>query len=586
MASTTALFTGLSGMNANARNIDVVGNNIANVNTTAYKSNRLMFSTVFSRTLGLGNAPTDVSGGTNPFQIGLGVQAAGTQRNMTSGSVSATGDARDLAIDGGGFFIVNNGDRQAYTRAGAFRQNQYSEIVDISGNRLQGYGVDENYNIETGQLVNLKVPIGERTLAQPTNLAAFSGVLNAGGAIATQGSILNLAGVKDHGLQTISGAAPAPTPPNKVEGATRLIDLENTEAIGTNLPLFAVGQSFDISRAKKGGREVPSSQLEVTATTTMQDLADFLSEALGINTSVPPNPDGKVPGVTVDAANGGLTIVGNTGTANKLDLKPEHMRVLDTDGTVLLSPFKAPTAIAADGESVRTTFLAYDSLGARVSVDVTLTLESQSTGGTTWRYYVESADDSDIQQQLATGTLNFDTRGQLINTEPVSISLDRAGLGAGTPMTFDISFAGDGGSGVTSLASSASTLRAISVDGYEAGTLESYAVGQDGTLVGGFSNGQTRVLGQVVLATFANPEGLVDDGNNLFAAGGNSGSPIVTTPGSFGGGVIIGGALELSNVDLGEEFIKLILSSTGYSASSRVIKTTDDLMQQLLVLGR
>src|SRR3954447_1170679 len=100
MASTTALFSALSGLNANARNLDVIGNNIANVNTTAFKSSRLVFAPLFSRTLSAGSEPTSTSGGTNPLQIGLGVSVAATQRNFTSGSVSSTGDQRDLAIQG------------------------------------------------------------------------------------------------------------------------------------------------------------------------------------------------------------------------------------------------------------------------------------------------------------------------------------------------------------------------------------------------------------------------------------------------------------------------------------------------------
>ncbi|MFN7022121.1 MAG: flagellar hook-basal body complex protein, partial [Phycisphaerales bacterium] len=103
---------------------------------------------------------------------------------------------------------------------------------------------------------------------------------------------------------------------------------------------------------------------------------------------------------------------------------------------------------------------------------------------------------------------------------------------------------------------------------------------------GGFTNGLTRTVGQVALATFSNPEGLVDIGSNLFTPGPNSGTPIIGEPLSLGAGRIVGGSLELSNVDLSQEFINLILASTGYSASSRVISTTDQLMQQLLVLGR
>ena len=90
MASTTAMFTGLSGLTANARDLDVIGNNIANVNTTAYKSDRMLFATQFSRNLSLGSAPSNDDGGSNPTQIGLGVGIAGTQRDFTAGNVSAT----------------------------------------------------------------------------------------------------------------------------------------------------------------------------------------------------------------------------------------------------------------------------------------------------------------------------------------------------------------------------------------------------------------------------------------------------------------------------------------------------------------
>ena len=139
---------------------------------------------------------------------------------------------------------------------------------------------------------------------------------------------------------------------------------------------------------------------------------------------------------------------------------------------------------------------------------------------------------------------------------------------------------------VTSLDSNTSSLAATYQDGAPRGTLASYSVGTNGIITGAFTNGLTRTVGQVALATFANPEGLVDIGSNLFTNGPNSGTPVVGEPLSLGAGKVVGGALELSNVDLSQEFINLILASTGYSASSRVITTTDQLMQQLLVLGR
>src|SRR3954471_4920535 len=178
MPSTTALFTGLSGLTANSRNIDIIGNNIANVNTTAYKSSRLLFSTVFSRNLGLGSAPSTNSGGTNPFQIGLGVKIAGTQRNTTGGAVTATGDSRDLAIDGAGYFVVDHSGSEMYTRAGAFRQNQNNDLVNINGDHLKGFAIDQSFNVVPGRLVDMNIPVGSLTLAQATTHVNFSGNLN------------------------------------------------------------------------------------------------------------------------------------------------------------------------------------------------------------------------------------------------------------------------------------------------------------------------------------------------------------------------------------------------------------------------
>ncbi|MCA9297940.1 MAG: flagellar hook basal-body protein, partial [Phycisphaerales bacterium] len=124
MASNTALFTGLSGLNANARHIDVIGNNIANSNTTAFKSSRLMFQDQLSHTMRLGTPPAAPHGGTNPYQVGLGVKISGTQRNFSTGALSATGDPRDLAIDGDGLFVVERDGARYFTRDGSFRQNE------------------------------------------------------------------------------------------------------------------------------------------------------------------------------------------------------------------------------------------------------------------------------------------------------------------------------------------------------------------------------------------------------------------------------------------------------------------------------
>jgi flagellar hook protein FlgE len=152
MASTTALYTGLSGLNAQSRSLEVIGNNIANVNTTAFKSSRANFQDAFYRTISPGTAPQDSTGGTDPYQIGMGVTVSGTQRDFRPGTISPTGNPNDLAIEGDGFFIVSDGTQSLYTRAGDFSLDGDQTLVNPSGYRVQGYAADAGFNITTRAL--------------------------------------------------------------------------------------------------------------------------------------------------------------------------------------------------------------------------------------------------------------------------------------------------------------------------------------------------------------------------------------------------------------------------------------------------
>jgi flagellar hook protein FlgE len=583
MASTTAIFTGLTGLNANSKNIDVIGNNVANVNTTAYKSSRMLFSTAMSRTINEGSQPGDTTGGTNPFQIGYGVNIAGTQRNFNTGVTSATGDGRDLSIDGGGFFAVTKGQETLYTRAGAFRPNAEQELVTISGERLQGYGVDAGYNVISGSLGAIRVPVGELKIAQATTRATFSGNLNSDGALPTTGARVTLGGSLTSGLRTLSTATPPP--PAVVENTSLLTSIEDPQLPGSDTPLFASGQIIELRNAEKGAKIVPTARLTITPTTTLADLSLFLSDGLGLETTVGANPDGLAPGVSLDTATGLFTIVGNTGTVNDLALDSADVRLLSSTGDFIRSPLAAQKLSASTGESVRTSFTAFDSLGSEVAIDVSIVMDGRDSSGTRWRYYASSPDNSDLSTQIATGTLRFDTDGQPINPTPATILVNRAETGAASPLSISLDFA-SGTNGLTALSDDRSEFSATFRDGSPLGTLASYSIARDGVITGSFTNGLTRTLGQVVLATFNNAEGLVEASGNMFRPGSNSGTAVLTAPGGFGTGELVSGALETSNVDLGEEFTKMIMASTGYSASSRVIRTADELLQQLLVLGR
>jgi len=349
--------------------------------------------------------------------------------------------------------------------------------------------------------------------------------------------------------------------------------------------LFTAGQLVEMRNAERGGRSLPAMSLSVTSTTTVADLNEFLSLAMGINTDAPANPGGAVPGAALDPATGIITVNGNAGSINNLGIDASDLRILDSAGNLVRQPFVTDRIAEADGEGIRTAFIAYDSLGNTMEVKLGLTMESRSSLGTTWRYFVESDDNMGASTQMGTGTLSFDTEGNLLTTTPIEVSIDRTGTGANSPQSITLRFS-EGADKVTSLSDSVSSVQTSFRDGAPIGTLTSFLINADGVISGSFDNGLVRTLGQVAIATFTNNGGLVDNGNNLFTVGANSGSPVVTTARTLGAGQFAGSSLELSNVDIGEEFIKMILSSTGYSASSRVIRTADELMQQLMVLGR
>ena len=572
MALTSALFTGLSGIDVNQTKLNVVGNNIANANTVAFKSSRAIFKPQFYVTDGAGTAPTSDFGGTNPSQRGLGAVMAAVQKDFTQGAMEPTGKPTDLAIEGDGMFIVRGAAEQKYTRDGSFNLNAANQLVTTSGDFVQGFGTDANGNIVTGALQNLTIPLGSTSSARATSNVSFQGNLNADGATAAGASIL-----LTQALTTVGGAA-GPT------GATLLTSLASASANTT--PLFSNGQVLTLD-GKRGGRDIGAATFAVTATSTVDDLMTFFQQGLGIDTTVPDdgNPTTPAAGVTLethgtDPANSArITITGNLGAENALAITGSGFTT--TAGPVPLTFDDGANAAGIQsspvGESVATSFVAYDSLGTPVAVNVTAVLESKSDAGNTWRFYATSVDDTDQDVVLGNGTLTFDSVGKLAASTGTSVNIDRNNTGAKTPLTLKLDFGS-----MSSLTSRDSELVETTQDGSPIGTLTSFSIGTDGTITGTFSNGLTRSLGQVAVATFANPEGLEDKGGNMYVAGADSGVAIVVTPGTLGGGLVRSGALEASNVDISKEFINMIVASTGFTASSRVISTSDQLLTELL----
>jgi flagellar hook protein FlgE len=576
MGITSSLITGLSGLASNQSKLDVIGNNIANVNTVGFKSARMDFKTQFSQTFSYGSTPTGDLGGTNPLQVGMGVVQGAVSRNFNDGSREVTGVTSNLAIEGDGFFVLKDGPEQTYTRDGTFKLNSLNQLVNADGARVQGFGVDSSYSIVPGVLGDVTIPLGALTVAEATTSITMAGNLNTNGALPSQVADLSLDQpfyVTD-GAGGVTGAAPTAT--------TLLADLTNA----SGQSYFQLGDTLTLT-GDVGARSIAAKTLDVGAATTLADFMSFITGTLGINTS--PGANGNVattPGTSLAAGPAGaavLTIDGNIGANNDLTLIPGSLSITNSAGTS--TPFTWTKNSSADGESIATSTIIYDSLGTPVKLTLTAALVSRDAAGATWRFFATSPDgtatDALTQTAVGTGTLSFDTAGRLLSSSSTSLTIDRTGTGANPNLTFNVDF-----SEISGLADTISNLGTTLVNGSAKGTLTEYSIDQSGFIKGTFSNGLTRTLGQVALATFRNNQGLVDKGNNTWQEGPNSGTAVISAPGQFTAGNIISGTLELSNVDLSSEFVQLISASTGFSASSRVITTSNQLLQELLAAAR
>ncbi len=564
MGLTSAILTGFTGIQTNQTSIDTIGNNVANVNTTGYKSSRALFETMPVNTLEAGTPPGTVNGGTNPIQTGYGSTLATIQRNFAQGSTERTGLPSDLAIDGEGFFILQSRENQQnYTRDGAFTLNTRQELVSANGAFVQGFPASADGTIDSGNLTNLRIPLGVVSEAQATTEVILAGNFDASSEPAVSGS------VSTSNIMMTTGGAPA----TAATPLTALVDANDT-------PLFSTADVIKIGQVQKGGLKYPESNFVVGGDgSTLGDLASFLEQALGIDSR-----DSAIgsPGVQIGdgttAPAGALVVISNAGDVNALNLDPTS---ISNDSTGKF-PF-AFTTTPATGDGFTTSFQIFDSLGTPVDVRLRVVLEEKTDAGTLWRFSAESLSTGTATTFLGDGTVAFDQNGQFKSSTGTQVSVGRGNTGAVNPLSFQISFSDV--TGLTDVGGD-STLEMASSDGSEEGTLTGYEITSDGVIEGTLSNGQTRTLGQVALASFANNEGLIGLSENLFSAGANSGDPVVGAPQAGATGSIGSGQLEQSNVDLSRELVGLITASNGFSAAGRVVRQADDMLQELLLLVR
>lgn len=352
---------------------------------------------------------------------------------------------------------------------------------------------------------------------------------------------------------------------------------------GEYVSLFQPGElSF---QATKNNREQAERTLNITSTTTVQDLISFMEQSMGIvetaSESTFPTPVGGYGGrITTDSR---LAFTSNMGQENAVEVNLSAFQLTPTGGTVQSVPLEFDSTQTANGPGSTADVIVYDSLGTPVRVTITTSVESVDSSGARFRWIATSPDHdptTGASTFVGTGVITTDANGRFLSASEDRVAIARGDTPAVSPLEFQLDF-----SQITGLDDETAWTAGVQ-DGLAAGTLTSFIITESGLISGVFSNGSSRDLGQVRMARFANNGGLEQIGDNLFQAGVNSGLPIQGDPGSQGIGSITAGAVELSNTDIGQNLIELILASTQYRGGARVITAVQELLDELMALRR
>lgn len=550
----SSLYTGVSGLNANMSKLSVIGNNIANSNTVGFKSSRVIFDDVLSQTL---------SGGSGTNQIGLGVKMASVQKMFSQGAFETTNNSLDMAVSGDGFYIVKDPvlNTNYYTRAGQFQTDKDGYISNANGLRLQGY-MANTAGVLQNTVQDLK--LSTKTIApNPTTNATLTANLDSNAPIS---GFVFTAGTNDNITFSVDG------------GTTWL-----NASLVTNGGL-ASGTAYTGAAT---GAAIKSALEAINGTTDTYDVA--YDDQTGLFTIT--NNTGNTGTLSFDWTNAtctASTLLGFNAASGAIAAGAS------TTSNVAGGDFDL--AKAGDTSNFSTPVTVFDSLGNGHVVTLYFRKDSLGATGNNWDWYavVNGTDTTSGNTEIqANGTITFNTSGALYSetgiTYPTGGFNFTGGAAQNQMITFDfgnsLAQGGTGTDGTTQYGTS-SGVSMLSQDGYSSGALQRVSVDQDGLINGIFSNGKDLTLGQVLLADFASPVGLSSAGKNLYNETFDSGQALIGSPGSSGRGLIQSSTLELSNVDLSQEFVDMITAQRGFQANSKIITTTDELLNELVNLKR
>lgn len=565
-----SLYSGVAGLKTHQTRMDVIGNNIANVNTTAYKSSSMTFSELMSQTTQKAsgaNATTGV-GGTNAKQIGLGVKAGAINTAITTqGSAQSTGNPFDIMITGDNFFVVSNGSENFFTRDGSFYVDGAGNLAMTStGYNVMGWGVDETTgNIKQDTVTALRIMSAANMTYPPeaTTKANISGILdeNDKDVTSANGKTVNLNFFDARGYSYTA----------KFTFKQSSGDKTNEYSMELNKILDSTGAEIDISKLKFGNRSQQKMETKVTlntdaykwdgkvlktkdGTTEVANLADIFN-ADGSLITPADDAAAQKQQKALDAIAKAYGYEGSTDEFLNLYItstvdKDKQLTIQDLLGNMMAG--KTTDVLPADGSAITMEGRYFEGTTVVFNKD---TGKLESVGGSTTNLNVNAAfsalggNFSDVTIDLSECT-NYDNKG----TSTIgATSGDLDGLGTGRRL----------------------------------GDMIGVSIQKDGMIYASYDNGMTKLLGQIATAAFANASGLEKEGDNLYSATLNSGEfDGIGVDITAGGGYMSTGQLEMSNVDLSSEFTEMITTQRGFQANSRIITVSDTLLEELTNLKR
>ena len=546
----SSLLTGVTGLQANQEMLDVVGNNLANMNTVGFKSQSVNFSDLIYQTLSTaGGSNTAQTSGTDPVQIGLGVGTASIETSQTQGDLQSTGRDLDMAIQGSGYFVLKSPDSTVYSRAGSFGVDSQGYLVDPStGYRVQREGtVGEPSATATGFQVagndDIQIPQDTTVPGNPTSTVTIQGNLDSSDA----GPV----------AQVLTTSSPLTAGGIAADSSTLLNGLDGNTAD------YVAGDSLTLSGTDATGAAV-NVTVPVDGTTTVGDLLSSINANLpGSTASLSPTGSIVITANTPGQSNLNLTIGDTTGNTGK---------------TSWASNAPTVSTAGADGATVNGTVQVYDAQGA--AHDLSFTFQKQTDG--TWNLNTSmNPADGTLTQSTVTGiSFNNDGSFQQVNgASGVSIAAQFAGETSTQTIAFNLGT--PGGFGGLTQVGGASSAAATGQNGYSAGSLTGVTIDQDGVINGNFSNGQSLQIAQLGIASFANQDALDRIGNNYFSSTTESGPGQVSSGEAGGNGAIEQKVLEESNVDVSLEFTRLITAQRGFEINAKTITVSDEVLQDL-----